>query len=76
MSDKRRAELHDANKTLHDAYMATEPGSPDERTLELAIIANEELLDELSCEEQAQWIVDAHKALREKLRTMRLSSEY
>jgi hypothetical protein len=61
---ERRTELRAKEEALHNAYMASEPGSQEERTLELAL---EEVMDELDAlfrEEQAEWETESARSRR------------
>jgi hypothetical protein len=62
--NERRKKLRETEEELHSAYMASEPGSPEERALELALGDVEADLDALWREEEIEWEMDAARSRR------------
>ncbi len=65
--EERRATLRAQELELHAAYMASEIGSQEECTLELALQQTMDELDAIFREELAEWGADDDRLLREKL---------
>jgi hypothetical protein len=62
--NERRKKLREIEEELHNAYMASEPGSPEERALELSLVDVEADLDALWREEEIEWEMEAARSRR------------